>query len=198
MTLPMNRIYCRQQIVWSSFLIYSSNLHVLIGELRPFTFRVIIEKHAPICPFFLFFYFLQYWGLNSWPSHGATPPALFLWRVFQDSIRYCNPLDLCLLSSYDYRHDPLVPNSLLLLLGLLVYWVNNVLLFPTSQLFISSSSEICSFPSFHAYAYLYSPSICSISLIIFFTAGLVEFYLCAWVTSSCLHLCDARSEIRRV
>jgi hypothetical protein len=26
--------------------------------------------------------FLQFWGLNSGPSPWATPPALFLWRVF--------------------------------------------------------------------------------------------------------------------
>jgi hypothetical protein len=34
-----------------------------------------------------FFFFFQYWGLNSGPSPWATPPALFLWRVFQ--IGFC-------------------------------------------------------------------------------------------------------------
>jgi hypothetical protein len=28
--------------------------------------------------FILFFFSLQYWGMNSGPSPGATPPALFL------------------------------------------------------------------------------------------------------------------------
>jgi hypothetical protein len=49
-----------------------------------------------------------YWGLNSGPSPWATPPALFLWRVFWDRVsrNYLlrlasnhNPPDLCLLSS---------------------------------------------------------------------------------------------------
>jgi hypothetical protein len=29
---------------------------------------------------------LWYWGLNSGPSPWATPPALFLWRVFRDRV----------------------------------------------------------------------------------------------------------------
>jgi hypothetical protein len=29
-----------------------------------------------------FFFFLQYWALNSEPTPWATPPALFLWWVF--------------------------------------------------------------------------------------------------------------------
>jgi hypothetical protein len=33
-----------------------------------------------------FFFFLWYWGLNSRPSPWATPPALFLWSVFQDRV----------------------------------------------------------------------------------------------------------------
>jgi hypothetical protein len=32
------------------------------------------------------FFFLRYWSLNSGPSPWTTPPALFLWRVFQDSV----------------------------------------------------------------------------------------------------------------
>jgi hypothetical protein len=35
---------------------------------------------------YLFFSFLWYWSLNSGPSPWVTPPALFLWRVFQDRI----------------------------------------------------------------------------------------------------------------
>jgi hypothetical protein len=31
-------------------------------------------------------FFLWYWGLNSEPSPWATPPALFLWRVFEDRV----------------------------------------------------------------------------------------------------------------
>jgi hypothetical protein len=30
--------------------------------------------------------FLWYWGLNSGPSPWATPPVLFLWRVFRDRV----------------------------------------------------------------------------------------------------------------
>jgi hypothetical protein len=35
---------------------------------------------------FLLFSFLRYWGLNSGPTPWATPPALFLWRVFWDRV----------------------------------------------------------------------------------------------------------------
>jgi hypothetical protein len=33
-----------------------------------------------------FFVCVCYWGLNSGPSPWATPPALFLWRVFWDRV----------------------------------------------------------------------------------------------------------------
>jgi hypothetical protein len=33
-----------------------------------------------------FFFFFQYWGLNSGTSPWVTPPALFLWRVFRDGV----------------------------------------------------------------------------------------------------------------
>jgi hypothetical protein len=35
---------------------------------------------------FCFLFFFQYWSLNSGPSPWATPPALFLWRVFWDRV----------------------------------------------------------------------------------------------------------------
>jgi hypothetical protein len=35
------------------------------------------------CPFCVC---VWYWGLNSGPSPWATPPALFLWRVFRDRV----------------------------------------------------------------------------------------------------------------
>jgi hypothetical protein len=31
---------------------------------------------------------LQYWGLNSESTAWATPPAIFLWRVFQDRVSW--------------------------------------------------------------------------------------------------------------
>jgi hypothetical protein len=55
--------------------------------------------------------------LNSEPSPWDTPPALFIWRVFQDRILWViflwlvsnhNPPDIHVLSSWDYRHEPLV------------------------------------------------------------------------------------------
>jgi hypothetical protein len=33
-----------------------------------------------------FFFFLQYWGLNSGPTPGATPLALFCGGLFQDRV----------------------------------------------------------------------------------------------------------------
>jgi hypothetical protein len=36
----------------------------------------------------VFFVYGWYWGLNSGPSPWATPPALFLWRVFQDRVSW--------------------------------------------------------------------------------------------------------------
>jgi hypothetical protein len=41
---------------------------------------------------YLFIYLLRFWGLNSGPSPWATPPALFLWRVFGDRV----PRTICL------------------------------------------------------------------------------------------------------
>jgi hypothetical protein len=38
--------------------------------------------------FFLSFFFLWYWCLNSGPISPATPPALFLWWVFQDMVSW--------------------------------------------------------------------------------------------------------------
>jgi hypothetical protein len=34
----------------------------------------------------IFFFFLRYWGLNLGPSPWATPPVLFLFRIFQDRV----------------------------------------------------------------------------------------------------------------
>jgi hypothetical protein len=54
-----------------------------------------------------FFFFLQYWCLNSGPTSWATPPDLFLWKVFRDKVsqNYLprlalnhDPPDLCLQS----------------------------------------------------------------------------------------------------
>jgi hypothetical protein len=41
-------------------------------------------SHMPPC--LVYFFFWQYWGFNSGPSHWATPPVLFLWRVFWDKV----------------------------------------------------------------------------------------------------------------
>jgi hypothetical protein len=68
---------------------------------------------------------LQYWGLNPGPTPWATPPALFCERFLQDRVSWtihstwlqtCDPPDLCLLNSYDYRNEPLVPSSFPLLI----------------------------------------------------------------------------------
>jgi hypothetical protein len=65
-----------------------------------------------------FLLFLRCWGLNSGPIPWATPPELFLWWVFQDRVswticpgwlRTSHPPDLCLLNSWDYRHEARCP-----------------------------------------------------------------------------------------
>jgi hypothetical protein len=82
---------------------------------------------SPFCEFsshsldtLSFFFFLWYWVSNSGPTHWATPPALFVWRVFRDTVSQsiclglalnCNPPDLYLLSFLNYRHEPSVPSS---------------------------------------------------------------------------------------
>jgi hypothetical protein len=47
-------------------------------------------KHVPnrVINFVLFFEGGGSWGLNSGPSLWATPPALFLWRVFQHRVSW--------------------------------------------------------------------------------------------------------------
>jgi hypothetical protein len=58
---------------------------------------------------FILFYFLRYWGLNSWHAPSATLPAIFLCandflgffeigshKLFADLALHSNPPDLCL------------------------------------------------------------------------------------------------------
>jgi hypothetical protein len=67
------------------------------------------SAHVPFSKVEIFF---QYWDLNSGLSPWATPPALFYEGFFEIGSRRticpglalnCNPPDLCLLSSKDYR-----------------------------------------------------------------------------------------------
>jgi hypothetical protein len=55
------------------------------------------------------------WDLNSGPSTWATPPSLFLWRGFEIGswrticLGWLWTLILLILSSWDYRCEPLMP-----------------------------------------------------------------------------------------
>jgi hypothetical protein len=52
-SLVESRVTCRQLIVVYYFLVQSDNLCLLIGELSPFTFRMMVERYLliPVFPF---------------------------------------------------------------------------------------------------------------------------------------------------
>jgi hypothetical protein len=52
-SLPVRHVSHKQQMVRACFFIHSASLHILIKELRPFTFRIIIERFVLISPFIL-------------------------------------------------------------------------------------------------------------------------------------------------
>jgi hypothetical protein len=73
---------------------------------------------------FFFFFFWQYWDLNPGAIPWATPPFLFCDGFFEDRFSWTiylwlalnhDPPDLCFLSSQDYRCEPLLPSSILLI-----------------------------------------------------------------------------------
>jgi hypothetical protein len=72
-----------------------------------------------VCFFILLCFVLQYWSLNSGPTPWTTSPALFGDGCFRDRVSWsicpglasnCDPPHLCLLSSEDYRREPLAPS----------------------------------------------------------------------------------------
>jgi hypothetical protein len=56
------------------------------GSLRFCMLKMFVFYPPTWWLIWLCFFFFQYWGLNSGPMPWATPPALFLWRVFQDRV----------------------------------------------------------------------------------------------------------------
>jgi hypothetical protein len=95
----------------------SNTIMFWVSYLSPYLSYVLSPYHVTqvVGSFLTVFSFFWYWGLNSGPSPWATPPALFLWRVFQDRVSQnylprltsnCYPPDLYHLSSYDYRREP--------------------------------------------------------------------------------------------
>jgi hypothetical protein len=161
-SLPARWLSCRQHIVGSFLKIHSVSLNLLIGELRPFTCRVIIESYVLMSFFFILEVFLfmeliifgTFLVIECLPSkHEALSPN-------PSSLLPTPPKkNLSWQSSLSDSFLPLEPLC------------QSKWFFPKSHFFIYSSNKTYSFPCPCACVYLYSSLVCNILLGIFCNAS---------------------------
>jgi hypothetical protein len=116
-------------------------------------------KHNSLWYFILFY--LRYWGLNSGPTPWATPsaPPFFCEGFFWDRVSWtiCPGwlwnsilLDLCLLSSWDYRQESPVPGFFGILFCGKTYFIKKCLL-PLAMLMTRLSKVLGSLKHSHCW-----------------------------------------------